>query len=270
LTEGRNLQIDFRWVGGDEGRARAYAAELVKLGPDVIITISTLCLKAVRNETSTIPIVFTIVGDPVGQGFVSNLAHPGGNITGFGAFEFEIGSKWLELAKLIAPQIKRVAFIFNPEAGPYAEKFMQSIARAAPAQGVQLAKIPVVDAAEIESMVARVSRESNNALIVNPDAFIVANRELIISLVARYRLPAVYPYSFFAVEGGLLSYGHERYDSFRRATVYVDRIFKGAKPGDLPVQNPTKFELIINKKTANALGLIIPDKLLSLADEMVE
>jgi putative ABC transport system substrate-binding protein len=269
-AEGRNLQFDFRWAGGDEGRASAYAAELVKLRPDLIITISTLCLKVVRNETSTIPIVFTIVGDPVGQDFISNLAHPGSNITGFGAFEFEIGSKWLELAKLIAPQIKRVAFIFNPEAGPYAEKFMQSIAKAAPSHGVELTKIPLVNAAEMESIVARVGSESNSALIVNPDAFITVNRGLIISLAARYRLPAVYPYKFFAVEGGLLSYGHEREDSFRRAAIYVDRIFKGARPGDLPVQNPTQFELIINKKTANALGLIIPDKLLSLADETIE
>src|SRR5690348_14503390 len=160
-TEGRNFQMDFRWTGGDEGRALAYAAELIGLRPDVIVTISTLCLKVVRNETSTIPIVFAIVGDPVGQGFVSNLAHPGGNITGFGAFEFEIGSKWLELAKLIAPQIKRVAFVFNPEAGPYAEKFMRSIAIAALAHGVELAKIPVVVAAEIENMVARVGRQPN-------------------------------------------------------------------------------------------------------------
>jgi putative ABC transport system substrate-binding protein len=270
-TEGHNLHIDFRWSGGDDGRARAYAAELVGLRPDVIIAVSTLCLRAVRNETSTIPIVFAVVGDPVGQGFVSNLARPGGNITGFSSFEFEIGSKWLELAKLIAPGVKRVAFIFNPEAGlPHADKFVQSIAGAAPAREVELIVIPVRDSAEIDHVIARVGSDSNSALIVNPDAFTVVNRRLIISLAARHGLPAIYAYRVFTVDGGLLSYGHDTNDSYLRVTAYVDRIFKGARPGDLPVQNPTKFEMIINRKTAKALGLTISDKLLSLADEVIE
>jgi len=270
-TEGHNLHVDFRWIGGDEGRARAYAAEIVGLRPDAIVANSTLCLKAVRNETSTIPIVFVTVGDPVGQGFVSNLAHPGGNITGFTGFEFDIGSKWLELAKLIAPDIGRIAFIFNPEAGlPYAGKIAQSIAGAAPARGVELMVVPVRDQAEVDRAIAEVGSQTNGALIVNPDAFTISNRGLIISLAARYRLPAVYAYRFYVLDGGLLSYGHETNDLFRRATIYVDKIFKGTKPGDLPIQNPTKFEMVINKKTAKALGLTISDKLLSLADEVIE
>jgi putative ABC transport system substrate-binding protein len=270
-AEGRNINIDFRWSGGDGTRARSYAAELVGLNPDVIIANSTLCLNAVRNETRTIPIVFVVVGDPVGLGFVSNLAHPGGNITGFSAFEFEIGSKWLEVAKTIAPDIRRIAFIFNPEAGlRYAEKFAQSMAAVAPARGVELIVSPVRDAAEVERAIAGVGGGSNGALIVNPDAFTSAHRGQIISLAARHRLPAIYAYRYYAIEGGLLSYGHETKDLFRRATGYVDRIFKGAKPADLPVQNPTKFELVINQKTAKTLGLTIPDKLLAIADEVIE
>jgi ABC-type uncharacterized transport system substrate-binding protein len=269
-SEGRNLKIDFRWSGGDAAQARAYSAELVRMGPDVIIANSTLCLTAVRNETSTIPIVFVVVGDPVGQGFVSNLAHPGGNITGFTAFEFEIGSKWLEVANTIMPDVRRIAFMFNPEAGlPYAEKFVQSIAAATPARGVELIVSPVRDAAEVDRAIVRLAGDSNSALIVNPDAFTTANRGLIISLAARHRLPAIYAYRYFAVDGGLLSYGHETDDLFRRATIYVDRLFKGAKAADLPVQNPTKFELVINQRTAKALGLAIPDKLLALADEVM-
>jgi putative tryptophan/tyrosine transport system substrate-binding protein len=270
-TEGNNLRIDFRWVGGDKARASADAAELVGMKPDAIIAVSSLCLKAVQNETRTIPIVFAVIGDPVGQGLVSNLAHPGGNITGFSAFEFEIGSKWLELTKLIAPDVKSVGFIYNPDAGlPYAEKFVQSMMGAAPAHGVALTAVPVHDPVEIDRVIARIGSSANSALVVNPDAFITDNRALIISLAARYRLPATYPYRYFAVEGGLLSYGHETSDSYRRATIYVDRIFKGEKPADLPIQNPTKFEMIINKKTASALGLTISDKLLSLADEVIE
>jgi ABC-type uncharacterized transport system substrate-binding protein len=270
-TEGINVHIDFRLAGGDKARASAGAAELVGMNPDAIIAVSSLCLKAVRNETSTIPIVFAIVGDPVGQGLVSNLAHPGGNITGFSAFEFEIGSKWLELTKLLAPDVKTVGFIYSPDAGlPYAEKFVQSMTGAAPTHGVMLTAIPVHDSAEIDRVIARIGSAPNSALIVNPDAFITDNRGLIISLAARYRLPAIYPYRYFAAEGGLLAYGHETTEPYRRATVYVDRIFKGEKPADLPIQNPTKFELAINRKTANALGLTISDKLLSLADEVIE
>jgi putative tryptophan/tyrosine transport system substrate-binding protein len=224
-TEGRNIHFEYRWAGGDAARAKAYAAELVSVAPDVIVANSTLCLKAVRNETNTIPIVFVGVGDPIGQGFVSSLEHPGGNITGFTAFEFGIGGKWLELIKEIAPDVKRIVFMFSPEAGlPYAEKFAQSIAAAAPARGVELVVNPIRNAAEIERSIAEAASETKSGAIVNPDAFTTVNRGLIISLMARYRLPAVYAYRYYAVEGGLLSYGHPYNDVFQRAAVYVDRI----------------------------------------------
>jgi len=269
-SEGRNIHFDYRWTGGDAARAKADAAALVSQKPDVIIANSTLSLVAVKNETTTIPIVFVVVGDPIGQGFVSSLAHPGGNITGFSAFEFATSGKWLELMKEIAPEVRRVAFIFNPEAGPYAEKFVQSIAPLAPSFGISLTLSPIHNAAEVEHAAVAVSGEPKGGLIVNPDGFTATNRGLIVSLAARYRLPAVYPYRFFAVDGGLLSYGHDNNEPFRRAPAYVDKILKGARPADLPIQQPTKFELVINLKTAKALGLSIPPQLLDRADELIE
>jgi putative ABC transport system substrate-binding protein len=270
-TEGRNINIDYRWAAGDPTRARAYAAELVRLMPDVIVANSTLCLKAVRDETSMIPTVFLVVGDPVGQGFVSSLARPGGNITGFTAFEFEIGGKWLEIIKELDPGLRRIAFMFNPQAGlPYADKFAQSIASAAPARDVELIVSPVRDDAEIDRAIAGAASKMNSGAIVNPDAFTITKRRLIISLMAHHRLPAIYAYKYYAVDGGLLSYGHTYDELFRRGAVYVDRILKGAKPADLPIQNPTKFELVINQKTAKALGVTIPEKLLARADEVIE
>ena len=268
--ENRNISFDFRWIGGDATRAKANAAELVSQKPDVIIANSTLSLAAARNETSTIPIVFVVVGDPIGQGFVSSLAHPGGNITGFSAFEFAISGKWLELIKEIAPEVRRVAFIFNPQSGPYAERFVQSIAPVAPSFGVDLAVSPTRDPAEIERAIVAVSGEPKGGLIINPDAFTGANRGLIISLAARYRLPAVYPYKYYAADGGLLSYGHDSNEPFQRAPAYVDKILKGANPGDLPIQQPTKFELIINLKTAKTLSVTIPPQLLDRANELIE
>jgi putative tryptophan/tyrosine transport system substrate-binding protein len=269
-SEGRNIHFDYRWAGGDAARAKANAAALVSQKPDVIIANTTLSLAAVRDETSTIPIVFVVVGDPIGQGFVSSLARPGGNITGFSAFEFAISGKWLELMKEIAPEVRRVAFIFNPKAGPYAEKFVQSIEPLAPSFGINLTVSPIQDAAETEHAAVAVSGEPKGGLIVNPDGFTGANRGLIVSLAARYRLPAIYPYRFYAADGGLLSYGHDNSEPFRRAPAYVDKILKGASPGDLPIQQPTKFELIINLKTAKALGLTIPPQLLDRADELIE
>jgi putative ABC transport system substrate-binding protein len=269
-TEGRNIHIDYRWVGGDEARAKTNAAELVSQKPDVIVANSTLSLAAVRNETSTIPIVFVVVGDPIGQGFVSSFAHPGGNITGFTAFEFAIGAKWLELIKEIAPGLGRVAFIFNPEAGPFAEKFVQSIEPLAQSLGVRLMVTPTRDAREIDGALAGVSGEPKGGVIVSPDAFTTANRRLIISQAARYRSPAIYPYRYFAIDGGLLSYGHNAKEPWRRAPTYVDKILKGTSPADLPIQQPTKFELVINLKTAKALGLTIPAQLLDRADELIE
>jgi putative tryptophan/tyrosine transport system substrate-binding protein len=269
--EGHNIEFHNRWAAGDPARARAYAAELARLVPDVIITYSTMCLRAVRDETSTIPTVFLVVGDPVGHGFVSSLARPGGNITGFTAFEFEIFGKWLELIKEVAANTRRVVLVFDPQTASHnAEKFAQSSASITTALGVRLIVSPVHDAADIERGFADAASEINTGVIVNPDAFTIANRGLIISLMARHRLPAIYPYKYFADEGGLISYGHTYDELFRRGAVYVNRILKGEKPADLPVQNPIKFELIINRKTAKTLGLTIPDKLLASADEVIE
>jgi putative ABC transport system substrate-binding protein len=269
-TEGHNIHIDYRWVGGDAARAKANAAELVSQKPDVIVANSTLSLSAVRNETSGIPIVFVTVGDPIGQGFVSSFAHPGGNITGFTSFEFATGAKWLELIKEIAPELGRIGFIFNPEAGPYAEKFVQSIEPLAHSLGVRLTVTPTRDAGEIDRALVAVSGEPKGGLIVSPDSFTSANRSLIISLAARYRLPATYAFRFFAVDGGLLSYGHDVHEPWRRAPTYVDKILKGASPADLPIEQPTKYELVINLKTAKTLGLTIPPQLLDRADELIE
>jgi putative tryptophan/tyrosine transport system substrate-binding protein len=269
-TEGRNIRIDYQWSGGDGARAKTLAAELVSQKPDVIIATTTLSLTAVRNETNTIPIVFVNVGDPIAQGFVSSLAHPGGNITGFTSFEFATSAKWLELIKEIVPELRRVAFIFNPEAAPFAEKFVKSIERAAPSFGVELIVSPTRDAAEIDRALTAVLGNPKGGLIVDPDAFTSANRALIISLAARYHLPAIYPLRFYVVEGGLLSYGNDLNEVWRRVPSYVDKILKGASPGDLPIQQPTKFELIINLKTAKALGLTIPPTLLARATEVID
>jgi putative tryptophan/tyrosine transport system substrate-binding protein len=268
-TEGRNIHFDYRWTGGDAIKVKADAAALAGRKPDVIIANSTLSLRAVSKETATIPIVFLVVGDPVGQGFVSNLAHPGGNITGFAAFEFAISGKWLELIKEIAPDVRRVAFIFNPEAGPFAEKFIQSIIPLAQSFGISVIANPTRDVAEIDRAITTVSGEPKGGLIVNPDAFIQANRGLIISLAARYRLPAIYPFRYYAADGGLLSYGHDTKEPWLLTPSYVDKILKGASPADLPIQLPTKFELVINLKTAKTLGVSIPTQLLDRADELI-
>jgi putative tryptophan/tyrosine transport system substrate-binding protein len=269
-TEGRNIHFECRWSAGETARAKTYAAELVGLAPDVIIANGTLSLAAVRKETTTIPTVFVTVGDPVGQGFVPSLARPGGNITGFTGFEFGISGKWLEILKEIAPDLRRIAFIFHPVAGPFAEKFVQSIEAAAPALGVELIVSPTRDIAELDRVIVKAASEPRGGLIVSPDNFTSANRGLIISLATRYGLPAIYALRYNVVDGGLVSYGLDIDDNYRRAAVYVDRILKGAKPADLPVQNPTKFELVINQKTAKSLGLTIPDKLLARADEVIE
>ena len=269
-TEGRNIHIDYRWAGGDAAQAEANAAELVSQNPDVIVANSTLLLAAVRNKTSTIPIVFVAVGDPIGQGFVSSFAHPGGNITGFTSFEFATGAKWLELIKEIAPELRRIAFIFNPEAAPYADKIVQSIEPLAHSLGVRLMVTPTRDDREIDRALVAVSGEPNAGLIVSPDVFMYAHRGLIISLAARYRLPAIYAFRPYAADGGLLSYGHDVIEPWRRALTYVDKILKGASPADLPIEQPTKYELVINLKTAKALGLTIPPQLLDRANELIE
>jgi putative ABC transport system substrate-binding protein len=269
-SEGRNIHTSYRWFGGEAARAKAYAEEIVGLRPDVIIANSTIALSAAQPTTKTIPIIFLLVVDPVGQGFVSSLAHPGGNITGLAAFEFEIGGKWLQLLKEIVPDINRVGIFYNPEAGPFAINFIQSMAAIRPSPGADLIATPIRNTSEIEWAVASIATGSSAGLIVTPDAFTAANDRFIVSLAARFRLPTVYPYKYFAAVGGLLSYGHPTVDAFRQGAVYVDKILHGAKPADLAVESPSRYELVINLKTAKTLGLTIPAALLARADEVIE
>jgi ABC-type uncharacterized transport system substrate-binding protein len=268
-TEGRNLRLEYRWAVGDAALLRKQAAELVGLAPDLILATSTPVLAALRQE-KTLPIVFVQVTDPIGGGFVPNLARPSGSLTGFTSFEFTIGSKWLEALKHVAPAVTRVALIFNPDTAPFAHLFWQPVEDAAPSFDVEPIQAPVRDVGEIERTIAAFARHANGGLMVLPDVSTTNHRDLIIALAARHRLPAVYPYRFFAASGGLMSYGSDLADVHRRAASYVDRILKGAVPGDLPVQAPTKFEFVINLKTANALGLTVPPRWLGRADEVIE
>jgi len=268
-VEGRNIRIDYRWAAGDLDRIRAYAAEIVGLAPEAILGASTPVLAALRKETQTIPIVFTGVSDPVGVGFVASLARPGGNLTGFANFEPEMGGKWLQELKEVAPSVRRVAFIVNRQNASWASLF-RAIEAVAPTFGVDATAVDGRDATEIERSITAFGGPSNGGLIVQPDGITSAHRQLIIDLAAKHGLPAVYPFRFFATDGGLMAYGVNVVDQFRRAASYIDRILRGAKPADLPVQAPTKFELVINLKTAKALGLKIPESLLARADEVIE
>jgi ABC-type uncharacterized transport system substrate-binding protein len=268
-TDGRNVRIDYRWAAGDPERARTYAAELVRLKPDVILANTALALMPLKRETGTIPIVFTLIYDPVGSGFVANLARPGGNITGFTLGDFSLGGKMLQVLKEIAPKVSRVAVIFNPNQPPHVA-IWRSIEVAAPSFGVPLTASAVRDSAEIEPVIKAFAREQNGGLVVLPSPITETHRERVIALAARHRLPAVYGFRSFIESGGLVSYGINTVEPFRRAALYVDRILKGAKPGDLPVQQPTKYELVINMKTAKALGLTIPSSLLGRADQAIE
>jgi putative tryptophan/tyrosine transport system substrate-binding protein len=267
--EGANLVIDYRWAGDNSERIRLYAAELVGLKPDVIWTSGGLTLLSLKRATRTIPIVFTTVYDPVGSGYVASLAQPGGNITGFTLGEFSMGGKMLEILKEAAPQVSRVAVILNLEQ-PAQVAMWRAIEAMAASFGVRLTATDVQDSAEIESAIEAFAREPNGGLIVLPGPITINHRELIIALAARHRLPAIYGYRFFVTSGGLVSYGADPYDQSRQSAVYVDRILKGAKPEDLPVQQPTKFDLVINVKTAKALGLTISPTLLARADEVIE
>jgi putative ABC transport system substrate-binding protein len=270
-TDGRNILIDTRWATlGDAELRQRMAKEVVALQPEIVLSQNTPTTAALVQQTRTIAIIFTAVSDPVGSGFVASFNRPGGNVTGFTNAEPTIAGKWLELLKEIAPRVTRVAFLFNPATAPYAEVFLNPFKAAAASFGVEAIAAPVRDTAELESVVAAHAREPNSGLIVMPDGFTTGHREEIILLATRYRLPTVYPFSFFAELGGLLSYGDDRLDSFRRAATYVDRILKGEKPSELPVQAPVKFELVINLKTARALGLTVPPTLLARADEVIE
>ena len=268
-TEGRNILTDYRWGVGDPERSRAAAMELLALSPDVIMPATTQMLAAVRQETSSVPVVFVNISDPVGTGFVESLARPGGNVTGFTNFEYAMGQKWLQTLKEIAPNITRAAIITNPK-NPNTALYLHAIEPAATSFALQLAVTPVNDAAEIERTIEAFAGQSNGGLLVMPDPVTITNRDLIVALAARHRLPAAYPYRVFVASGGLLSYGTDRIDIYRRAAAYVDRVLKGAKAGDLPIQQPTKFELVINLKTAKVLGLTVPPSLLARADEVIE
>ena len=268
--DGKTAQIDFRWAAEAKALQTA-AAELVSFKSDVILASATDGLTASRMATSTIPIVFVSVSDPVGQGFVSSLARPGGHITGFTAFEFSIGGKWLQILKEIAPSIQRVAIIFNPTTAPYFAAFVRPIEAAAGPLGLETVSAPVRNVSDIENAILEaLGREPKGGLVLPSDAFTSINRAQIIALAARYRLPAIYAFRFFPTDGGLISYGVDRVNFYRQAAPYIDRILRGEKPGDLPIQQPTKFELVINLKTAKALDLVVPPALLARADEVIE
>jgi putative tryptophan/tyrosine transport system substrate-binding protein len=268
-AEGRNIKIDTRWAGSDPNKAQTFAKELVGMTPDVIVPSTNLVTAILQQETRTIPIVFVLVGDPVGSGFVASMARPGGNLTGFSVFEPAIGGKWLEIFKEIAPDISRVGFILHPET-PVNVGFLGAAEAAAPSRGVKIIALGVHTAPEIERAVTEFAAGPNGGLIVAPHAVTVGHRNLIIGLAARYRLPAIYGPRHYATSGGLISYGPNPIDPFRQGASYVDRILKGAKPGDLPAQFPTKYELVVNLKTAKALGLEVPPTLLARADEVIE
>ena len=266
---GRNLRIDYRWGAGDADRFRRYAPELVALAPDVILATSGTTVPWLLQATRSVPIVFAQVPDPVGAGFVASLAHPGGNITGFTNFDYSIGGKFLELLKEIAPRVTRAA-VLRDAGDPAGIGQWGAIQTAAPSFGVELRAVDVRDVGEIERGLTTFARASNSGLIVTGSAPAMVHRELIITLAARYQLPAVYPTRPYVADGGLISYGPDTIDQFRRAAGYVDRILKGEKPGNLPVQAPTKYSLVINLKTAKALGLDVPATVLARADEVIE
>jgi putative tryptophan/tyrosine transport system substrate-binding protein len=267
--EGRNLRIDTRWAAGNAADTRKYAAELVALAPDVIVSIGSASVGPLLQATHTVPIVFAIVIDPVGAGFVDNLSRPGANTTGFMIFEYSLCGKWLELLKQIVPDVTRAAVLRDPAIAAGIGQFAV-IESVAPSVGVEVSPVNVSDAGEMERDVTAFARSSNRALVVTASAQAVVHHDLIITLAARYNLPAVYPERTFAAAGGLISYGPNYLDQYRQAAGYADRILKGEKPGDLPVQAPTKYELVINLKTAKALGLNIPASVLARADEVIE
>jgi putative ABC transport system substrate-binding protein len=269
--DGRNIRIDYRFAATNIDRMQTIAKELVGLQPDLIVGHSTPVVAALQRETTSIPIVFVVVADPVGSGFVASLPRPGGNITGFINHEASLSGKWIEVLKDIVPRVARAALIFNPETAPFLY-YLQPFEAAARSYAVEPIAAPVRSAADIERAIAGLGDQLDTGLVVMPDASTGTqhNLDLIISLAARYRVPTIYPYRFMVAAGGLVSYGIDNADLYRRAPAYVDRILKGAKPADLPVQLPTKFELAVNLKTAKALGLDIPAALLGRADEVIE
>ncbi|HZN28013.1 MAG TPA: ABC transporter substrate-binding protein, partial [Xanthobacteraceae bacterium] len=268
--EGQNLRIDWFWSGADRAYVRAYAAQLASAAPDVIITNGTVNLDAVKQAVRTTPVVFVVVNDPVGQGFISSLARPGANITGFTFVEYSMFGKSLELLKQAAPAIPRVGFMFNPETAAYYNQFLPAFEDDARRHAVAATAARVRSDAEIDAAVGRLAAAPVGGLIVPPDTYTLVHRELIMKAAAQHRVPVIYSYRQHVKEGGLMSYGPETADIFRRSAAYVDRVLKGANPGELPAQAPAKFELAVNLKTATALGLTLPPTLLALADEVVE
>jgi putative ABC transport system substrate-binding protein len=269
-TIGRNLQIDYRWDISNPERARLAATELLQLSPDVILAYSFSATRAAQEATRAIPIVFTSVSEPVALGVVASLGHPGGNTTGFTNLEPSIGGKWLELLKEIAPHVTHVAAMFNPASTAIAPQFVAAAVAAAPKFSLEVVEARVHDPAEIETVLAKLGSEPGIALIILPDTFLGFHNKLIIELAARNRIPTIYPFGYSPARGGLVSYGPDTIHQFRQAAAYVDRILRGEKPADLPVVQPTKFEFVINLKTAKALGLTVPNTLLVAADEVIE
>jgi putative ABC transport system substrate-binding protein len=267
--EGRNIRIDERWGAGNPETLRTYVAELVASAPDAVLAHTPPVVAAVKRETRTVPIVFVMVPAPVEISLVASLARPGANITGFTHFELTMAGKWLEALKEISPRVRRVAFLLHPEHPAWAG-YMRTVKDAASSFDVEVIPAGIRDAGEIEHVIDSFAREPNGGLFVLPDIVTYVHRELIIALAARHRLPAIYPFRYFPAAGGLMSYGADPVDMFRRAAAYVDRILKGEKPADLPVQAPTKFELVINLKTARSIGLDIPATVLARADEVIE
>jgi putative tryptophan/tyrosine transport system substrate-binding protein len=267
---GRNIQIDYRWGISDIERAEAAGGELLRLRPDVIVTIGSPAVRALQQATRTVPIVFVAVSEPVSQGVVQSLANPGGNITGFTNLEPSVGGKFLEFLKWIAPRVTRVAVMFNPNTASFLDEFSRSAEQAAKKLAVEQSAAKVHTSGEIEATIETLGRGLNGGLILPPDTFTALHRRLIIDLANRYRVPAIYAFRHYAADGGLLSYGADLADLLGRAATYVDRILRGEKPASLPVQQPTKFELVINLKTAKALSLDVPVSLQQLADEVIE
>jgi putative ABC transport system substrate-binding protein len=267
---GRNIEIDYRWQTDDDGQRQAFARELVGLRPDILVANTTPAMTAVKQATSTIPIVFVAIADPIAQGFVQSHARPGGIVTGFGAEEPSMGGKWAELLREIAPKIGTITVIFNPSSAPFASMFLPSIQALRPSSSSEVVVSPVLGESELERAVTAASSRASGGVVFLPDSFLNSRPETVVALVARQKLPAIYSIPSFPRNGGLVSYGFERANVFYRAAAYVDRILRGDHPGDLPVQFPSKFELVINLKTAKALGLDVAQNLLALADEVIE
>jgi putative ABC transport system substrate-binding protein len=268
--DGRAVRIDYRWGAGNVERMQLFAKELVRLEPDVLLSVSTPATAALQQQTRMIPIVFAVVSDPVGSGFVASLAKPGGNITGFIDIEGSLSGKWLQLLREVAPRVSRVAFMFNPQTAPFARYYLDTFLSSASAMGIEPVEAAVRGVYDVEEIMTVLGRDAGAGVIIMPDTAMLVHRDLIHALAARDRMPVIYPYRFFVLGGGLMSYGVVVADLLRQAATYIDRILRGAKPADLPVQLPIKFELILNLMTARALGLDVPPTLIARADEVIE